>query len=97
MTEKQLDISRKTLIERIKAESGKSALVALCLCDTVTDNTIRSVLSYAAFINGKKPQNWAEVTARIQSGEISAVEGIRLLGIKRCTYYILKKRESEES
>lgn len=70
---------------------------ALCLCDTVTDNTIRSALSYAAFMNGKKPQNWAEVTARIQSGEISAVEGIRLLGIKRCTYYILKKRESEES
>lgn len=27
MTEKQLDISRRTLIERIKAESGKSALV----------------------------------------------------------------------
>lgn len=44
----------------------------------------------------EKPLNWAEVTARIQSGEISAVEGIRLLGIKRCTYYILKKRESEE-
>lgn len=44
----------------------------------------------------EKPPNWAEVTERIKTGEISAVEGIRLLGIKRCTYYILKKRESEE-
>lgn len=39
----------------------------------------------------KKPSNWDEVIGRWKAGEITAVEAMRLTGIKRSTFYKLVK------
>lgn len=41
----------------------------------------------------KKPSNWDEVIGRWKAGEITAVEAMRLTGIKRSTFYKLVKEE----
>lgn len=41
----------------------------------------------------KKPECWNEVMAKVKSGEIKAVEAMKIMGIKRGTYYTLIKRE----
>ncbi len=43
----------------------------------------------------KKPECWNEVMSKVKSGEIKAVEAMKIMGIKRGTYYTLIKRESE--
>lgn len=39
----------------------------------------------------KKPENYEEVMARVASGELKAVEAMRELGVKKTSFYKLKK------
>ncbi len=41
-----------------------------------------------------KPDNWTEVTARWRAGEITAVEAMRLTGLKRGVFYKIAKDDS---
>ncbi len=43
----------------------------------------------------KKPECWDAVMAKVKSGEIKAVEAMKIMDIKRGTYYTLIKRDSE--
>jgi len=43
-----------------------------------------------------KPDNWYEVMHKVKIGELKAVEAMKIMGIKRGTYYTLIKRESEK-
>lgn len=44
----------------------------------------------------RKPENWSEVTERVEKGEITSVEAMRILGLKKTSYYKLRKLEMEE-
>lgn len=43
----------------------------------------------------KKPDVWNDVMEKVRSGEMKAVDAMKIMGIKRGTYYTLIKRESE--
>ena len=42
----------------------------------------------------QKPQNWDEVIEKWKSGELSAVEAMRLTGIKKSSFYKLVKMDN---
>lgn len=41
--------------------------------------------------NVRKPENYEVVMEQVTSGEITAVQGMKLLGVKKTTFYKLKK------
>lgn len=41
----------------------------------------------------EKPENWDEVMGQVKNGRITSVRAMEILGIKKTTYYKLRKRE----
>lgn len=40
-----------------------------------------------------KPENWSEVIGRVENGEITSVQAMEILGMKKTSYYKLRKLE----
>ena len=40
-----------------------------------------------------KPENWNEVIGRVENGEITSVQAMEILGMKKTSYYKLRKLE----
>lgn len=45
----------------------------------------------------EKPENWDVVMSRVKKGEITSVEAMELLGLKKTSFYKLKKCSIEHS
>lgn len=44
-----------------------------------------------------KPENWSEVIGRVENGEITSVQAMEILGMKKTSYYKLRKLDMEQS